>query len=117
MVQVCCRRICGPPVLWFFVGLMGCPGNGGKVLPFRCHLYRRYHPNIPVSFCLEPMTWSILTFTASRFRMGQHPLKTGVFLFVPSKSGSGNKGTSTEVALLNIPAGIWFFAKGSRRTA
>ena len=88
---------------------MGCPGKGGKLyLKFRCHLNRRYQPTITSSFCLELITSSTLTLMASLFRMGQHPLNTGVFLIFPLNSGSGNNGNKTEVALLNSPAGMTF---------
>src|SRR6266699_1237694 len=100
---------------------MGCPGKGGKLLPFRCHLRRRYQPTIAVSFCLELMTWSNLTFRASLFRMGQHPLNTGVFLLFPANRGLGNSGSKTELALLNSPGGMKFNwppdMKGSRMVA
>ena len=50
MVQKCARRTWGPPTNWRLTGLMGCPGNGGKLLPLRLKRSRSFQVKEPESF-------------------------------------------------------------------
>src|SRR5258708_23344298 len=92
MVQEWARRTWGPPTNWRLTGLMGSPGNGGKLLPLRVKRSRSFQGKEPESFLLVGRTLSIFPVWAFRDKGGQRTPETGgvpavLFLCAPGKRG------------------------------